>query len=385
MSNKINYSPRLPKLFKELGMDNYKSFFLIDVGASGGIADRWNVFEDKLEAIGFEPLIAEVERLNSLNNNPRVKYEEGFIVYDDLDKHYPTELRKKHISMYGSYDRASSAKAALVKNYNYVQEHFNAGNAVVYSEKFIELDNYLNKKNIKDIDFIKIDTDGHDYPVLLGAEKVLEKSDVLGLEVEAQFHGSTHPYANTFSNIDQFLRSKGFSLFNLDNYVYSRAALPAEFLYDIFGQTITGHIQWGEALYFRDLADKGYSQKFNFSVTLDKVVKLACLFELHGLNDCAAELLINRAEEFNYTQYLAVLLDALTPSFKGKQLTYKEYVKRFELNPEEWFPQTREMNETMGKGYDELQTQLNQILSSRSWKITKPLRWLFNHLKLRAD
>ncbi len=338
MANTINYSPRLPKLFKDLGMDTYKSLFVVDVGASGGIHDRWNLFGEKLEAIGFDPLISEVERLNKLNANPKIKYEEGFIVYKDLDKHYPQELRNNHVSMYGSYERTSSGKAAQVKSYNYVQEHFNAGKALVYSENFFEIDDYVKENNIPGIDFIKIDTDGHDFPVLLGSEKTLNNCNVLGLEVEAQFHGAPHPYANTFSNIDQFLRSKGFTLFNLDSYFYSRGALPAEFLYTILAQTVTGHIQWGEALYFRDLADKNYSQKFNFPITLDKIIKLACLFELHGLNDCAAELLINRAEEFGFTKHLDVLLDALTPSFRGKQLTYKEYIKRFDKNPEEWFP-----------------------------------------------
>ena len=57
MSNKINYAPRLPSLFKELGMNHYERFFLIDVGASSGIDERWNAFGEKLEAIGFEEFI----------------------------------------------------------------------------------------------------------------------------------------------------------------------------------------------------------------------------------------------------------------------------------------------------------------------------------------
>jgi FkbM family methyltransferase len=338
MANIINYSPRLPKLFKDLGMDTYKSLFVVDVGASGGIHDRWDLFGEKLEAIGFDPLTSEVERLNKLNVNPKIKYEEGFIVYKDLDKHYPIEQRNEASAYFNSFAKSSAVRASQAKNYNYAQEHFNAGKALVYSEKFFEIDDYVKENNISDIDFIKIDTDGHDFPVLLGSEKTLDNCSVLGLEVEAQFHGEPHPYANTFSNIDQFLRSKGFTLFNLDSYFYSRGALPAEFLYTILAQTVTGHIQWGEALYFRDLADKNYSQKFNFPITLDKVIKLACLFELHGLNDCAADLLINRAEEFGFTKHLDVLLDALTPSFRGRQLTYKEYIKRFDENPKEWFP-----------------------------------------------
>ena len=37
------------------------------------------------------------------------------------------------------------------------------------------LDNYCLKKNIKHIDFIKIDTEGHDYNILLGMNKTIKK------------------------------------------------------------------------------------------------------------------------------------------------------------------------------------------------------------------
>lgn len=348
MSNKINHSPRLPKLFKQLGMDNYKSLFVIDVGASGGIADRWNLFEDKFEAIAFEPLIAEVERLNKTKTNPKVRYVDGFIIYKDLDKYYPAELRNSDSSFFNSFATSSAQRANDAKSYNYIKEHFNAGQSIIYSDRFMELDGYVKENSVTDIDFIKIDTDGHDLPVLLGAEQTLEDTAVLGIEIEAQFHGASHPYANTFSNIDQFLRSKGFSLFHMDNYFYSRRALPAEFCGDFFGQTKNGKIEWGEALYFRDLSNKNYTQRFNFPITLDKIIKLACLFEVHGLNDCAAELLINRAEEFGFATHLDVLLNALTPSFRGKQLGYKDYIKRFDENPKEWFPSIEgKMNERL--------------------------------------
>jgi hypothetical protein len=96
------------------------------------------------------------------------------------------------------------------------------------------------------------------------------------------------------------------------------------------------------------IRDRNYTQRFNFPITLDKIIKLACLFEVHGLNDCAAELLINRAEEFGFATHLDVLLNALTPSFRGKQLSYKDYIKTFDENPKEWFPSIEgKMNERL--------------------------------------
>ena len=40
---------------------------------------------------------------------------------------------------------------------------------------FISIDNFVKKKNIKKIDFIKIDVEGHEYNVLQGAIKTINK------------------------------------------------------------------------------------------------------------------------------------------------------------------------------------------------------------------
>jgi len=76
------------------------------------------------------------------------------------------------------------------------------------------------------VDFLKTDTDGHDYPVLRGAANLLRECPVLGIAVEVQFHGATHPHAETFSTIDCFPRHHGFSLPDLTPVRYNRAALP---------------------------------------------------------------------------------------------------------------------------------------------------------------
>ena len=65
----------------------------------------------------------------------------------------------------------------------------------------------------------------HDLEVLMGARGLLE-AGVLGLLVEVQLQGASHEYANTFANIDRYLRHLGFSLFDVELYRYSRSALP---------------------------------------------------------------------------------------------------------------------------------------------------------------
>ena len=73
----------------------------------------------------------------------------------------------------------------------------------------------------------------------------LSEGGVLGVKIEAQFHGPIHPFANTFHNIDGILRNHGFTLFDLNQRRYSRAALPDAFFASRPGRTRTGQLLWG--------------------------------------------------------------------------------------------------------------------------------------------
>jgi hypothetical protein len=186
------------------------------------------------------------------------------------------------------------------------------------------------------VDFLKVDTDGHDIEVILGARNILA-SGVIGLRVEEQLHGSPHKYANTFSNIDRLLRERGFSLFDLDVYRYSRADLPAPFVYDIPAQTTTGQVSWGEALYLRDLGSPAYESMWNYEVTAERVMKLAALFDLFELPDCAAELLRNRAHFLDQSTREG-LLDLLV---SGEPGAYASLLARFKRDFTTFYPSRR--------------------------------------------
>ncbi|RZI45131.1 FkbM family methyltransferase [Candidatus Finniella inopinata] len=380
-SSSVNETLSLLKVFDQLGFQEIKKILVLDVGASGGIEPHWSSLGNKLSAIGFDPLVSEVKRLNETNTNSNVCYEEGFVTYNRLDQHFPHTLRDDPVASVNnsSYERTSCVRATKAKQYDYVQQHFNAGQSVVYSDKYFQLDDYVQDHKIEVVDFIKIDTDGHDFPVLLGAEKIIGTKGVLGLSVECQFHGSTHAYANTFSNIDQFLRAKGFTLFNLDVWKYSKAALPAPFVYDIYAQTQSGPAQWAEAVYFRDLADQSYERKFDFPITKDKALKLACLYELFGLNDCAAEILLETHERFGFSPHLQEMLNTLTPSLKGRKVSYESYIQKFDKNPDLWFPKTSLLKAKIRK----LESVLNALPGLKQLKIVKPLKKLVKWIRNR--
>lgn len=78
---------------------------------------------------------------------------------------------------------------------------------------------------------------------------------LLGLLVESQFHGDANPHSNTFRNIDYLLVKKGFRLFDLTTWSYSRRSLPTMFTYKKAGHTNSGQLLWRDTLYLRDLVE----------------------------------------------------------------------------------------------------------------------------------
>ena len=312
----------------ELCLWGESPFFLLDAGCSGGIERRWQIFGQRLRAVGFDPLVAEIDRLNGINTHPEMRYEAAFVICPDYDRLFPPELRNDRVASRNNqpFPRVSAAAAMRRMQTSYIQQVFNAGAPVVMADRSIALDDYVAQDDYRHVDFIKVDTDGHDIEVILGAKAIMSAGGVVGLFVEAQFHGATHEYANTFSNIDRILRQQGFTLFDLEAYRYSRAALPAPFVTDLTAQTTSGQILWGEALYVRDLGAPDYERMWAYAITEERVIKLACLFDLFDLPDCAAELLINRGG-FLDRQVREGLLDLLASGAPG---SYAAHVGAFE-------------------------------------------------------
>jgi len=316
-------------------------FFLLDVGASGGVERHWSAFGDRLRAVGFEPLVAEAERLQARAAGSKISYEAAFVTCAGFDQLFPPELRGDRIRSKNNdpFQRVSAVRAQELMRMNYAEHVFNAGAPAVYTDRRIVLDDFIAPADYPSIDFVKIDTDGHDFEVLLGTDALLRAGGVLGMSIEAQFHGAVDPHANTFANIDRWMREHGFSLFDLEVYRYSRSALPAPFVYDIPAQTTAGQVLWGEAVYFRDLADPEYARMWPYEPTRERVLKLAVLFDLFGLADCAAELLVNRRNELGpvVDQLLDILADP-----EGAPGTYRESMRAFEADPQALYRGRRE-------------------------------------------
>jgi FkbM family methyltransferase len=336
----INPKPILPGKFARSSQYPLEDLMLLDVGASGGIDGFWGeCFGARLKAVGFDPLIAEVNRLNKSRGYGGIRYEAAFVGFPGYDALFPPPLRQDTIACKNntSFPQTSAARAAEAMRMNSIKEIYNAGAEVRLTDRHVSLDDYVQESGIHGVDFVKIDTDGHDIEVILGAEKMLRTQEVLGISIESQMHGASHPYSNTFANIDRLLREWGFTLFDLDLWRYSRGSLPDRFYYKIPAQTMTGQIQWGEAVYFRDLARPDYQRMHGFPAGLGKKIKLACLFEIFGLPDCSVEILV-QLQQHTGDKFFSTLLDELVSHYRGSRVSYSQFLEGFDADPKRFFP-----------------------------------------------
>ena len=130
------------------------------------------------------------------------------------------------------------------------------------------------------------------------------------------------------------MSENGFVLYDLSTNRYTKKVLPGKFVYRIPAQTQTGQVLWGDALFLRDyitLAEEGVH------IPTIQIIKMACIQEIFGLPDCAAELLITFREQISSDVDVDYCLDLLTKDM-GLHKTYKSHIQKFNKNPENFYP-----------------------------------------------
>jgi FkbM family methyltransferase len=315
---------------------------LIDVGCGLGIDAGWRRFGKHLHAHAFDPQLVEIERLTNEEKNPNVHYHAALV---GLPADHPVAIRRAELTHTETYFDPFGRSSAMA-----AQAHAKvAGSATFYetndwpelelSTRRVGLAEFLRSENVESVDFVKTDTDGGDLEVLLSFEPMIESSGVLGFMVETPFTGSADDAAHTFSNVDRLLKRYGFLLSAISVNRYSRAALPAPFKHTILAQTVTGQPMWGDLVYLRDAAHPDYARFGELPPT--KLLKLACLYELFRVPDCAAETLLAQREQLSPLVDVDRMLDLLTPPFKGKRVSYREYLAAFEEDPMQFYPDRR--------------------------------------------
>lgn len=258
------------RLFRAITEEN--PIGLIDVGARGGISRKWAPLKGAIRAIGFEPDEAECQRLNEAAGS------------DCL--YLPVALFNKKGQISLNITRKLACCSVLEPNYSLVNRFLGAEDYEVTATAEINcntLDEVIKTTDVKEVDFIKIDTQGSELQILQGAEETLNQHCVFGLEIEAEF-SPLYKDQPLFADIDAFLRRKGFALFDIKTPGRKiRKTLPEE------RKEVKGQGLWTYGLYFRDFAAE--ESRCLERLSPAKAMKTIALAEFHGFSDFAIELL----------------------------------------------------------------------------------------------
>jgi FkbM family methyltransferase len=341
MDNANNNPALVPEVVRS-GALTSDPFVLIDVGCGLGIDSLWRRFEPNIHAYGLDPQLSEIERLQREERNVHVHYRAALVGLpndDEFHKRRAEDARRwsayfhplARSSGFLATERATEAgRRSLVELNTWTREELT-------TEK-VTLSDFIREEGLRNVDFVKTDTDGSDLEVLLSAMDVVKETGILGFMVETSYNAQPSDTESSIANVDRLLRDQGFLLYTLDIHRYSRAALPAPFVHPAPMQTKFGQVMWGDTVYLRDAGSSEYAELWGDELTPTKLLKLACLYELFQVRDCAAELLLRHEQMLGSLFDVRRGLDLLTPRLRGRRVSYSEYIAAFDKEPSALYP-----------------------------------------------
>jgi FkbM family methyltransferase len=246
---------------------------LVDVGARGGLKSNWAAARRHLRLIGFEPDKREHGRLTDRTVGERST------TFFDVALHNRTEPIRLHVA------RDRGLTSVFEPDREFLNAFPDADRFDTVSVEQLDadtLDNQLRKHQIRDVDFVKADTQGSELFVLEGGTHALASSAV-GVEVEVEF-APIYKGQPLFADVDRFLRGLGYLLFDLRPCYWKRAA----------GRSVGGphgQIIWADALYLKGLpALRAAVAELDPNLQKSKVLRALSIALLYGYFDYALEI-----------------------------------------------------------------------------------------------
>jgi len=288
-----------------------------DVGARGGIHERWKQISEYMDIIGFEPDEEECRKLNDA----------GAI----NETYIPIALHSKS-GKHNLYITKNSACSSLYPpNEEYLKSFSMRNIFKIEEEKMINcdtLDGFAKKNSNVEIDILKLDTQGNEFDILIGGLHTL--SHVIMLDIEVEFT-EMYKHQPLFSDIDNLLRENGFLFFDF----LGKLGRAKRGTINFNGRS---QILWAHALYIKNYANlcKNKTHCIEFSKAMKTIFVLIFL----GYYDYAFELSViffnSGVIDGNMAQEVVLLLESININknssisvVRGKTVRFLNKIKRY--------------------------------------------------------
>jgi FkbM family methyltransferase len=238
---------------------------IVDVGASGGIHERWRKLGSNVKAILFEPDRNEFEKLVETQSKNSVVINSALAEGSESVKYHL--CKKQQVS------------STYIPNKLVLDKYEDSDRFEIEKTITLEADsmnNLLLNANIGEIDFMKIDTQGSELDIIKGASNFYE--NLVGLEVEVEFL-ELYRGQPLFSEVNSFIESKGFTLIDLKRYFWKRSAKKYS--------SNKGQLIFADALYLKEPEDIIALDGLNE----EKIVRTTFIYMAYGYDDFAETLL----------------------------------------------------------------------------------------------
>lgn len=187
---------------------------IFDVGANRGQSiERFKKMYKDCAIHSFEPGNAECDEIRSNYKNDKS------IFVNNVGVGEKEEIREFNINAKTTHSSFKQLleKTAWIKKRSEVQKIKNEKYTISKELKqIITLDDYVNLNGIKNIDILKIDTQGYDDKVIAGAKNLIKENKIKIIQIEIIFSEIYENPLNIY-DIEKFLIPNGYKLFGFSN------------------------------------------------------------------------------------------------------------------------------------------------------------------------
>lgn len=273
--------PLASRILREIMPDD--PMIVVDGGASGGGEfTRWRSLFPDVRLYAFEPDAEELAYL--------AKQEQAYashIIYSSAC----LGRDQKQRPLYLSHERFNASFLEFDFDHYHRKRGYKDGDLVrvddLYSLDRIvtvdstSLDTFFRDAGARHADYIKVDIEGVELELLEASPENL--ANAIAVSIDVIFHRDWHGAA-VFAEVDEFMRSNGFSLFDLRSIKRNEQFdAPTEF-FDEHGNR-QGQAACGDAIYLRDHLAAGTTQP-----SFDKLLKTAVAAEVNHIAGFAFEM-----------------------------------------------------------------------------------------------